>query len=161
MYLLHFEKIGLQLKKLVGLLNKLEESRSILLQDEQIPKHDDILFLISLGTNISSISLRLDWHLCSACLCFQVLYCTAPLAIKSSLEFVVGRTFQNKPRLNWGPLCCKFVFQFCFLFFLKLPVWTFFFWVKTVKLSATDQDCSSQANAVVHQTKRHVVCQSS
>ena len=126
MYLLHFEKIGLQLKKLVGLLNKLEKSRSILLQDEQIPKHDDILFLISLGTNISSISLRLDWHLCSACLCFQVLYCTAPLAIKSSLEFVVGRTFQNKPRLNWGPLCCKFVFQFCFcfLFFLKLP---FFF----------------------------------
>jgi len=26
---------------------------------------------------------------------------------------VVGRTFQNKPRLNWSLLCCKFVFQFC------------------------------------------------
>ena len=126
MYLLHFEKIGLQLKNLVGLLNKLEKSRSILLQGEQIPKHDDILFLISLGTNISSISLRLDRHLCSACLCFQVLYCTAPLAIKSSLEFVVGRTFQNKPRLNWGPLCCKFVFQFCFCFFLNYLFEPFF-----------------------------------
>ena len=57
-----------------------------MLQSEQISKHEDIPFLISLGTNTSSISLRLDWHLCSVCLCFQVLYCTAPLEIKRSLE---------------------------------------------------------------------------
>ena len=85
-----------------------------MLQSEQIPKHEDIPFLISLSTNISSISLRLDWHFvfCVSLFLGTVLHCPTRNQKKSWIR-VVGRTFQNKPRLNWGPLCYKFVFQFC------------------------------------------------
>ena len=134
MYLLHFEKIGLQLKELVGLLNKLEKSRSILLQDEQIPKHDDILFLISLGTNISSISLRLDWHLCSACLCFR--YCIAlphqqSKAVLNQWQVELSRTNLGSIEVHFAANSFfNFVFVFCFfLNYLFEP----FFWGEDCK----------------------------
>ena len=85
-----------------------------MLQSEQIPKHERHTFPYFFRYKHLKhiLKIGLAFVFCVSLFLGTVLHCPTRNQKKSWIR-VVGRTFQNKPRLNWGPLCYKFVFQFC------------------------------------------------